>query len=323
MEWLCFPVVVQTRPQGGCDPVLPLPVCKGQDFLAVDGPDVIVSGRESIITKSDVSCEICVVSDQLPVVVPKLAAVPLAVSVVVQTRPQVGCGPDLPLPVDEGMESLNDDGLDAILSGRESTMVISDVSRCICVEPDQLPVVVSKEAVEPLAVPVVALTRSQVGGTPVVAWPADDDTISRAEVDPDLLSVRVMQSVDPDDESGDQVSLKVVPDVDCDACHTEWQEMMVDEMVMEKFVLVPEVFPVGSMMTAAEPTFLPALSQVYSLVVLAGGGGGGVVAAENPLAVVESDTARVSVLPVVGSEVPAVYVGKVALDLVGLRVVNF
>ena len=35
---------------------------------------------------------------------------------------------------------------------------------------------------------------------------------------------------------------------------------------------------------------------------------------------VESDTARVSVLPVVGNEVPAVYVGKVALDLVGLRV---
>ena len=32
VESLCFPVVVQTGPQGGCDPVLPLPVCKGQDF---------------------------------------------------------------------------------------------------------------------------------------------------------------------------------------------------------------------------------------------------------------------------------------------------
>ena len=61
-------------------------------------------------------------------------------------------------------------------------------------------------------------------------------------------------------------------------------------------------------------------------------GGEGVVAAANPLAVVESDTARVSVLsvesdtsrmsvlPVVGIEVPSVYVGKVALDSVGLRV---
>ena len=93
-----------------------MPVCKGQDFLAEDGPDVIVSGRESIITESDVSCEICVVSDQLPVVVPKLASVQLAVSVVAQTRPRVGCGPDLPLPVEKGMESLDDDGLDVIIS---------------------------------------------------------------------------------------------------------------------------------------------------------------------------------------------------------------
>ena len=65
VESLCFHVVVQTRPQGGCDPVLPLPVCKGQDFLVVDGLDVIVYGRESILEKSDVSCEICVVADQL------------------------------------------------------------------------------------------------------------------------------------------------------------------------------------------------------------------------------------------------------------------
>ena len=35
---------------------------------------------------------------------------------------------------------------------------------------------------------------------------------------------------------------------------------------------------------------------------------------------VESDTSRVSALPVVGIEVPAVYFGKVALDSVSLRV---
>ena len=51
-------------------------------------------------------------------------------------------------------------------------MMISDVSRDICVEPDQLPVLVAMEAVEPLVLPVVALTRSQVGCTPIVAWPA-------------------------------------------------------------------------------------------------------------------------------------------------------
>ena len=49
-------------------------------------------------------------------------------------------------------------------------------------------------------------------------------------------------------------------------CHTEWRETVVDDMKMEKFVLVPEVCPVGSMTSAAGPTFLPALSEVYSLV---------------------------------------------------------
>ena len=162
------------------------------------------------------------VSDQGPVVVPKLAAVPLAVPVVVQTRPQVGCGPDLPLPVDEGQESLHDDGLDVIFSGRESTVKISDVSHDICVEPDQCPVVVPKEAGESLALPVVALMRSWAGCAPVFAWPVNDDMISQVGVGPDLLSGRVMKMVDPDVASGDQVLPQVVPDVDRDGCHMEW-----------------------------------------------------------------------------------------------------
>ena len=92
VESLCSPVVVQTRPQGGCDPVLPLRMCQGQDFLTKDGPEVVVSRRESIITDPDVRGEICVMPDQLPVVVPKSAVVPLAVSVVAQTRPRGGGG---------------------------------------------------------------------------------------------------------------------------------------------------------------------------------------------------------------------------------------
>ena len=102
-------------------------------------------------------------SDQFPGVVPKMAAELLTVPVVVQTRPQVGCGPDLPLPIDEGKESLVDDGLDVIFCGRESNVKRSDVSRDICVVPDQFPVVVPKEPMEPLVLPVVALTRSQAG----------------------------------------------------------------------------------------------------------------------------------------------------------------
>ena len=102
VEPLCLPEVVLMRPQVGCDPALPLPVDTGKVSLAEDGPDVIVSGQKSNVGRSDVSREICVVPDQCPVVVPRLAAVPLVLPVVVQTRPHVGCGPDLPLPVDEG-----------------------------------------------------------------------------------------------------------------------------------------------------------------------------------------------------------------------------
>ena len=141
-----------------------------------------------------------------------------------------------------------------------------------------------------------------------------DDTISQVEVDQDLLSGRIMKPVDPDEKSGDHGSLMAVPAVDRDACHTEWRETVVDEM--EKFVLVPEVCPVVSTTSAAEPTVLLAMSEEYSPVVLAGGE----VAATYPLAVVQSDTEQVSVLPVVGSELPAVFVGKVALDVVGLSV---
>ena len=96
---------------------------------------------------------------------------------------------------------------------------------------------------------------------------------------------------------------------------------MVEDAEMEKFVLIPEACPVVSMTSMAELTFGLVLSEVYSPVVLAGGGGA--VAAACPLAVVESDTARVSVLPVVesdtarvtvlpvaGSELPAVFWGR-------------
>ena len=87
--------------------------------LVEDGPGVIVSGRKSNVGRTDVSCEICVVPDQCPVVVPKMAVEPIVLPVVVQTRPQVGCGPDLPLPGDGRKEFLVIDGLDVIFSGRE------------------------------------------------------------------------------------------------------------------------------------------------------------------------------------------------------------
>ena len=65
-------------------------------------------------------------------------------------------------------------------------MRMSDVSRGICVEPKLFPVVMSTDAVEPLAVPMVAQTRSRVDGPLVVARPVNVDVISRAAVYPDL-----------------------------------------------------------------------------------------------------------------------------------------
>ena len=154
------------------------------------------------------------------------------------------------------------------------------------------PVVVPKKAAKPLVLPVVALTRSQAGCAPALTLPVNDDINSQVDVDPDMLSGRVM-------ESSTQVLLEVVPFVDRDGCPTGWLETEIDDNMMEKFVLVPEMSPMGSVTSAAVPTFLPALSEVCSLAVLAGG-------RCSPLAVVESDTARVSVLPDVGSELPTV-----------------
>ena len=278
MESLCVPVVVPTRPQGGGDPVLPLPRCRGrnhqvvivsgreskvaesdvsrdicleQDLLPVveplavpvvtltrslvEGPlvvarpmDVIFPGRESTVEMSDVNRGICMESDFLPVVMSTVDVELLAISVVAQTRPRVGRGPDLALLVAEGRESLPAYGLDVILSGQESTVGMSDVSRGICMEPDLLPVVMSTDDKEALAVPVVALTRSRVEGPLVVARPLNVDAISRAAVYPDMLSRGVRTSVDPDVRSGDPMSLKTIPDADGDARHSVWREMVLD-----------------------------------------------------------------------------------------------
>ena len=67
-------------------------MCRGRDVLTEDGPEVVYSGRESIIPDPDVFGGLGVLPDCIPVVVPKSAAVPLAASVVAQTRPRGGCG---------------------------------------------------------------------------------------------------------------------------------------------------------------------------------------------------------------------------------------
>ena len=127
----------------------------------------------------------------------------------------------------------------------------SDVSLDICVVPDQFPVVVPKKAAEPLVLPVVALTISHTGCAPALTLPVNDEINSQVEVGPDMLSGRVMEMVDPDVESSNQLLLEVVPFVDRDGCTTGWLETEIDDSVMEKFILDPETSPIVSMTSAA------------------------------------------------------------------------
>ena len=98
---------------------------------------------------------------------------------------------------------------------------------------------------------------------------------------------------------------------------------------MDRFVVDLVECPSVSRTSAVAQTFRPAVSEEYSPVFFCWG----VAADAYPLVVVESDTievsilqsvesdkARVSVLPVAGYEFPAVFLGKVAFDVVGLGV---
>ena len=118
------------------------------------------------------------------------------------------------------------------------------------------------------------MTRSQAGCATALTLPVDEEKNSQVEDGPDMLSGHVMDMGDSNVEHSNQVLLEVVPFVDGDGCPTRWLETEFDDSVMEKFVLALEMSPIGSMKSAVVPTFLPALSEVCSLAVLAGGGGG-------------------------------------------------
>ena len=68
--------------------------------------------------------------------------------------------------------------------------------------------------------------------------------------------------------------MAVVPFVDGCGRPAGWIDSESDCCMMDEIGLVPEMSPIVSMKSAAVPTFLPALSEVFSLSVLAGGGGG-------------------------------------------------
>ena len=109
----------------------------------------------------------------------------------------------------------------------------------------------------------------------------------------ELLSLTVVVNTETQVDVRWESTLAVVPFVDGCGRPAGWLDSESDCCVMDEIVLVPEMSPIVSMRSAAVPTFLPAMSEVFSLAVLAGG-------AAAPLAVVETVTARVSVLPDVG-----------------------
>ena len=115
--------------------------------------------------------------DEFPVSVNMTAVEPLGLPVVVQTRPQVSCDPNLTLPVEEGKDS-------------QLNVEIADVSREICVVPDEFPVFVATMAVQPLVLPVVVMMRPQAGCEPVLTLTVDEEKNSQVEDGSDMLSGR-------------------------------------------------------------------------------------------------------------------------------------
>ena len=231
-------------------------------------PDIIVLGRGLDMEIPDGDREICVLSDEFPVVVDKTAVELLSLPVVVQTRPQVVCEPDLDLseryvevdvvdtrrnirnlpgmipemlaampltlPVDEEMDSQVGKGTDVVWTGRDLDMGDPDVGRDIRMMSEVGPMMIDGSDTGPLALPVVANTETQVD----VRW---------------------------------EVTLKVVPSVVDGGCPAGWLDSESDDCVMDEIVLAPEMSPIVFMKSAVVPTFLPDLSEVCFLAVLAGG----------------------------------------------------
>ena len=79
-QLLCPPVVAQTRPMEGCDPVLPWRWRRGRDVLTEDGAVAVDTEQVSAASDAVVSRETHNNSECVPTVVPKLAAAPQAAS---------------------------------------------------------------------------------------------------------------------------------------------------------------------------------------------------------------------------------------------------
>ena len=122
---------------------------------------------------------------------------------------------------------------DMLLSERD-VVDIADIERDIQNLPDVFPVMFDESANVPLSLPVVVNTETQVD----VRW---------------------------------ETTSAVVTLVDRGGRPAGWLDSESDCCVIDEIVLDPEMIPIVSVRSAAVPTFLPTMSEVFSLAVLAGG----------------------------------------------------
>ena len=232
-------------------------------------PDMILPGREMDVEIPDVDRDICVLPDEFPVVVDTMAVwSPCSylwslrrdhMLVVTRTctclsgmwrwifrwniRNLLGVVPGMfdetaavpmTLPVDEQKDSQVEEGPDVVWTRRDMDMGDPDVGRDIQVLTDVGLMMIDGSDSGPLSLPVVANTDTQVD----IRWEA---------------------------------TLEAVPFVVGGGCPTGWLDSESNGCVMNEIVLFPEMSPFVYMKSAVVLTFLPALSEVCSLAVLAGG----------------------------------------------------
>ena len=131
-------------------------------------PDMILPGREMDVEIPDVDRDICVLPDEFPVVEDKTAVEPLFLPVVVKTRPQVGCDPDL------------------YLSKRYVEVDIVDTRRDIRNLPGVVPVMFDETAAVPMTLPVDEEKDSQVEEGLDVVWTGRDMDMGDPDVGRDI-----------------------------------------------------------------------------------------------------------------------------------------
>ena len=145
------------------------------------------------------------------------------------------------------------------------------------------PVRFDKSAAVPMTLPGDVEMGPQVNDDPDVMLTGRDVELSNMDVGRDIrvltdgcpikfeeLSFPVVVNTETQVDVRCETTSVVVPFVDGCGRPAGWLDSESDCCVVDEIVLAPFV----SVRSAAVPTFLPAMSEVFSLAVLAGGGGG-------------------------------------------------